>query len=79
VARVDMVRGLAEDFAVNRKGLGPASKLGNGGLERPVSLRFDPEGTSLYIVDFGIMAVTDKGPRAQRQTGVIWRIWKEAR
>jgi glucose/arabinose dehydrogenase len=79
VVRVDMGRGVAEDFAVNRKGLGPASRLGTGGLERPVSLRFGPDGKSLYVVDFGVMTVSDKGPQAQRRTGAVWRIWKEGR
>jgi glucose/arabinose dehydrogenase len=77
VARVDMARGVVEDFAVNRKGLGPASRLKTGGLERPVSLRFGPDGKSLYVVDFGVMTVSRKGPEAQKRTGVIWRIWKE--
>ncbi|MDB5050709.1 MAG: glucose dehydrogenase [Fibrobacteres bacterium] len=77
ISRVDLARGVAEDFAINRKGLGPASKLKAGGLERPVSLRFSPDGKSLYVVDFGVMAVSKHGPKAQKQTGVIWRIWKE--
>lgn len=76
VVRVDVARGVSEDFAVNRKGPGPASRLGTGGLERPVSLRFSPDGKSLYVVDFGVMAVSDKGPKAARGTGVVWRIWR---
>ncbi len=78
IARVDMGRGVVEDFAVNRKGPGPASKLNSGGLERPVSLRFSPDGRSLYVVDFGVMGVSAKGPEPRRMTGVIWRIWKES-
>lgn len=77
VSRVDVETGVIEDFAVNRKGLGPASLLGTGGLERPVALRFSPDGSSLYIVDFGIMTVNGKGVHPREQTGVIWRIWKE--
>ncbi|MEO6096087.1 MAG: glucose dehydrogenase [Fibrobacteria bacterium] len=77
VVRVDIQRGVAEDFAVNGKGAGPASRLRTGGLERPVSLRFNPDGSSLYVVDFGVLAVSDQGPRPERRTGVIWRIWKE--
>jgi glucose/arabinose dehydrogenase len=77
VVRVDVARGVSEDFAVNRKGLGPASRLGTGGLERPVSLRFAPDGKSLYVVDFGVMTVSEDGPRAIRRSGILWRIWKE--
>lgn len=78
VARVDPVTGAVEDFAVNLEGShGPASRIGSGGLERPVALRFSPRGESLYVVDFGVMRMTAKGPRPERQTGVLWRIWRE--
>lgn len=77
LVRVDVARGVSQDFAFNRKGQGPASRLGTAGLERPVALRFSPDGKSLYVVDFGIMAVTDKGPKAVRGTGVVWRIWRD--
>jgi len=77
IVRVDAARGVYEDFAVNRDGNGPASKLKSGGLERPVSLRFAPDGKSLYVVDFGVMSVTKFGPMARKRTGVLWRIWKE--
>jgi glucose/arabinose dehydrogenase len=77
VVRVDVARGVSQDFAFNRKGQGPASRLGTGGLERPVAVRFSPDGKSLYVVDFGIMAVSGEGPKAVRGTGVVWRIWRE--
>jgi hypothetical protein len=56
---------------------GPASKLGRGGLERPVAVRFDPEGTSLYVVDFGVLLQSAKGSTPQKETGVLWRVTKE--
>jgi len=63
-----------EDFAVNRgKTNGPASRLGTGGLERPVAVRFDPAGTSLYVVDFGVMTM-GASPQPRTGTGVLWRI-----
>jgi glucose/arabinose dehydrogenase len=75
VVRVDTATGVIEDFATNHgKEPGPASKLKSGGLERPVAVRFDPAGTSLYVVDFGILAVTDKGPLPVERTGVLWKI-----
>jgi glucose/arabinose dehydrogenase len=78
VVRVDVNRGVTEDFAVNRRGPnGPASLQKSGGLERPVAVRFSAGGRSLYVVDFGVMTVSGKGSRALRRTGVIWRIWKE--
>jgi glucose/arabinose dehydrogenase len=75
VVRVDMRTGLVEDFAVNRGRVnGPASKLGQGGLERPVAVRFNPVGSELVVVDFGIIRHDKKGARPQQGTGVIWKI-----
>ena len=74
VVRVDPETGVIEPFAANESGYGPASALSAGGLERPVSVRFDPDGTSLYVVDFGRMPVRTDGPKPQLGTGVIWRI-----
>jgi glucose/arabinose dehydrogenase len=78
VVRVNLSRGTAEDFAVNRKGLGPASRLGTGGLERPISVRFSPDGKSLYVVDFGVMTLGPNGPEPRKRTGSVWRIWRES-
>lgn len=75
VVRVDVGTGVIEDFAVNRGDTnGPASRLGTGGLERPVSLRFDPSGQSLYIVDFGVILMSERGASPQQATGVLWRV-----
>jgi glucose/arabinose dehydrogenase len=74
VVRVDPETGRVEDFAVNRKDKGPASRVGGGGLERPVAARFDPSGEALYIVDFGVMTVGPQGPQPRQETGVLWKI-----
>lgn len=74
VVRVDMERRVVHDFAVNRGDVnGPASKLGRGGLERPVAARFDPTGTALYVVDFGVV-LHDPEAKPQPGTGTLWRI-----
>jgi glucose/arabinose dehydrogenase len=78
VVRVDVKTGRIEDFALNRGDApGPASKLGNGGLERPVAVRFDNTGQALYVVDFGIMRMSEQGPAPQPGTGVLWRVTRE--
>jgi glucose/arabinose dehydrogenase len=78
VIRVDVNNGRIEDFAVNRGDKnGPATKIGGGGLERPLGLRFDPAGTALYIVDFGIMLIDETGPKPQQRTGVLWRVLRD--
>jgi glucose/arabinose dehydrogenase len=78
VVRVDVATGVIRDFAVNKgKRNGPATFLKKGGLERPVSVRFHPASNALYVVDFGIMKVTEQGPQPQMNTGMIWRITKQ--
>ncbi len=78
VVRVDVNTGVVRDFAVNRGSTnGPASRVGGGGLERPVAARFDPAGTALYVVDFGVMTVGPRGPEPRQESGVLWRITRE--
>lgn len=75
VLRVDVEAGVVHEFAVNRgKTNGPASRIGGGGLERPVAVRFDRAGRALYVVDFGVMSMTAHGPSPQKGTGALWRI-----
>jgi|SoiMethySBSTD1v2_1073268.scaffolds.fasta_scaffold09931_7 glucose/arabinose dehydrogenase len=74
VVRVDVTNGVIADFAVNRaKHKGPASKSGGSGLERPVAVRFDPSGRSLYVVDFGVLTHHERAEPVQG-TGTVWRI-----
>lgn len=75
VVRVNIHNGVIEDFAVNRGPKnGPASKIGGGGLERPVAARFDRDGNALYVVDFGVILHDRQGAHPQKGTGVIWKI-----
>lgn len=77
LVRVDPGTGVIRDFAINKgKRNGPASALGTGGLERPVSTTFSPSGDALYVVDFGIVNMPKSGPEPQAKTGVIWKITK---
>jgi len=74
VVRVNPDDGTIEEFAVNRGANGPASRLHTHGLERPVGVRFSPDGSSLYVVDFGVLAMDGKGAHPQPGTGVVWKI-----
>lgn len=78
VLRVDVESGVVTEFAANKgKTVAPASKLKTGGFERPISVKFSPDGESLYVVDFGIMETgegEDNNPVVK--TGVIWKITK---
>ncbi len=78
VVRMDPGTGTIADFAVNRQGThGPASRVGGGGLERPVDAKFDRTGKALYVVDFGVMAAGPGGVQPRKGTGVLWRIVRE--
>ncbi|UYZ59904.1 PQQ-dependent sugar dehydrogenase [Hymenobacter latericus] len=78
VVRVNPATGAVEDFVVNKgRTNGPASEIGSAGLERPVAARFDPTGSALYVVDFGVMPMTEQGPSPRKQTGVVWKITKQ--
>jgi glucose/arabinose dehydrogenase len=78
VVRVDPQTGIIEDFAVNRgPHNGPANKIGSGGLERPVAVRFNRAGDTLYIVDFGIILQDKSGAKPQQGSGVIWKVTRD--
>jgi glucose/arabinose dehydrogenase len=78
VVRVNVMTGVIRDFVVNKgKRNGPATWIGTNGIERPISVKFDPAGKSLYVVDFGILKTTKDGPEPQLRTGVVWKITKE--
>jgi glucose/arabinose dehydrogenase len=80
VVRVNMKTGDVVDFAVNSGYInGPASTLRKGGLERPVEAKFNNDGTALYVVDFGVMEITKKGPAPKKNTGIIWKIKKNSK
>jgi glucose/arabinose dehydrogenase len=77
VDRVDVATGVRHVFAANKGPInGPASKVGGGGLERPITVRFDPAGDALYVLDFGVVTV---GSRAQPRpgTGALWKITRK--
>jgi glucose/arabinose dehydrogenase len=77
VVRVDPARGAITPFAANRAGAGPASRLGGGGLERPIAVRFDPQGEALYVVDFGVLLMSERGSDPRPGTGALWRIVRD--
>lgn len=76
VLRVNVQNGTAETFVGNRQP-GPASAQGGGGIERPVSCKFSPDGKSLYVLDFGVCRITKGAMYAFAHTGVLWKITKQ--
>lgn len=76
---MDVNTGVINDFVVNKgKEAGPASKEGGCGIERPVDVRFNCDGSLLYVADFGVMTADCAGVHPQPGTGVIWRVRRTA-
>ncbi|WP_205500741.1 PQQ-dependent sugar dehydrogenase [Rufibacter psychrotolerans] len=73
VIRVDVEKGTAQPFMHNQK-MGPATAFGSGGIERPVSCKFSPDGKDLYVLDFGVDKVTPGNMMGFAHTGVLWKI-----
>ena len=74
VVRVDTQTGEVQKFAANKKP-GPATAHPNsGGFQRPVNVVFSPDGTELYVVDFGILAPNPVGFSPEEESGCIWKI-----
>jgi hypothetical protein len=49
--------------------------LMQGPLERPIDVRFDPLGQSLYVLDFGHFEMhAERGVEALAHSGKLWRL-----
>jgi glucose/arabinose dehydrogenase len=73
VITVDTENGIVRNFMANHEP-GPASLNHNGGLERPIDIKFDPTGEVMYVLDLGILDTTSGEPRTLPGTGVLWRV-----
>jgi glucose/arabinose dehydrogenase len=73
VVRVNVETGESVDFLANLRP-GPDST----GIAHPVDCRFSPDGSSLYVLDFGKIFTVDKSPdlKTQASSGILWRIRK---
>jgi len=72
VVRLDTTTGDVSDFVVNDFA-GQASRHSAGGLEHPSDVTFGPDG-AMYIADWGIARVSEKGLVLEENSGVIWRV-----
>jgi glucose/arabinose dehydrogenase len=72
VVRLDTNTGRAEDYVVNDTP-GQASRHSAGGLEHPSDVAFGPDG-NMYITDWGIARVSEKGLVLEEDSGVVWRV-----
>lgn len=64
------------DWFAKSKGKARAGRRGDG-LKRVVDVKFDKDGKSLYVLDFGVWEFADMAPNAIPKSGVLWKIIKE--
>ncbi|HZK18939.1 MAG TPA: glucose dehydrogenase, partial [Clostridia bacterium] len=64
------------DWFVKTKGKARAGRLGDG-LKRVIDVKFDKDGRSLYVLDFGVWEFADMAPNAIQKSGVLWKITKD--
>jgi glucose/arabinose dehydrogenase len=72
VVQVNLDDGTIKDFIRNTQE-GPASLRRTAGLERPVDVKFGPDG-ALYILDFGQMEMDKGREKIKRGTGCIFKL-----
>ncbi len=64
------------DWFVKSKDKARAGRKGDG-LKRVVDVKFDKDGKSLFVLDFGVWEFADMAPNAIPKSGVLWKITKE--
>ncbi|MCA1842230.1 MAG: PQQ-dependent sugar dehydrogenase, partial [Actinobacteria bacterium] len=72
IVKVDAVSGRTSEFIANETP-GQASRHSAGGLEHPSDVTFGPDG-AMYIADWSIARVSEKGLVLKPDTGVIWKV-----
>ncbi|NMB34197.1 MAG: hypothetical protein GX992_08250, partial [Clostridium sp.] len=65
------------DWFVKTIGKARAGRLGDG-LKRTIDVKFDNDGKSLYVLDFGVFELADMAPNAIPKSGVLWKISRES-
>lgn len=60
---------------VENKVEGPADRTGKGGLSHPIDARFSPDGSALYVTDFGPVDV--HAFRPMDGAGTVWKVTKK--
>jgi glucose/arabinose dehydrogenase len=73
VVRVDTSNGQISDFITNKVS-GMASTHNAGGLEHPSDVTFSPDGSAMYITDWGVAHITVDGIKLDPNTGVVWKV-----
>lgn len=69
VVRLNLETGQAADFYVNQR-----PNAGGSGLERPVAVKFAPDGSALYVLDFGLLQTYPMTMVPKAGSGGLWRV-----
>ncbi|HVM06078.1 MAG TPA: PQQ-dependent sugar dehydrogenase [Acidimicrobiales bacterium] len=72
VVKLDTVTGETTTFMEN-KTEGQASRHSGGGLEHPSDVTFGPDG-AMYVTDWSIARVSERGLVLEPSTGVVWKV-----
>jgi len=64
------------DWFIKTKDRARAGRRGDG-LKRTIDVKFDKDGESLYVLDFGVWEFADMAPNAIPKSGVLWKISRE--
>lgn len=72
VIRIDPQTGKYSWFVSNRDK--PRAGRSGGGFKRIIDLEFEPDGSALYVLDFGVVEFTGMAPNAIPKSGVLWKI-----
>lgn len=72
IIRVDPASGETRAFLQNKTGA-RAGRYG-AGMKRAIACAFTPDGSAMYVLDFGQIDTSDLAPNPIPRTGVLWRI-----
>jgi glucose/arabinose dehydrogenase len=64
----NLIQGASRTIFAGNAQNGPSSLTRSGGFEHPIDVKFSPDGTTMYILDFGI--------RGGDKTGLLWKVTK---
>jgi glucose/arabinose dehydrogenase len=69
VVRLNSVTGKIDDFLVNKK-----PGLEGTGMERPIDVKFTPDGNQLFVLDYGYVLSDNAGWKSFANSGILWSV-----